>query len=353
MFEQARMLYLYVETSLHAGSGSSVGVVDLPIQRERVTNYPVIQASGIKGKLRAEADEKLKKQGVTKAEREEKIRIVFGPETGGGGASDHAGALAPGDARLLLFPVRSLVGVFSWTTSRTALERFRRDLQAAGSSVPWTLANLPDNNNAWTVDTISVVTGGNTVVLEEYAFPATSHADVGTIADWLANNALPAAPSAGATLPTIGVTTATSQPAAQPQGAAAQSVPMGGNIPPDEYRYFREQLKQKLIILPEDAFRDFTQFATEVLTRVRIDPVKKTVMRGALWTEEHLPSDTLLYTPLHATRPRADTALFNDAQGKPAAAKVLDFLSDLNLDRLQLGGDETVGRGIVKLRFGV
>ena len=57
MFEASAMLYLYVETPLHAGSGSSVGVVDLPIQRERVTGYPVVQASGLKGKLRSEAYE--------------------------------------------------------------------------------------------------------------------------------------------------------------------------------------------------------------------------------------------------------------------------------------------------------
>jgi CRISPR-associated protein Cmr4 len=71
-----------------------------------------------------------------------------------------------------------------------------------------------------------------------------------------------------------------------------------------------------------------------------------------LWTEEHLPSDTLLYAPLHATRPRTDTNLFNGDDGKPSAAKVLEFVKNLNLDRIQLGGDETVGRGIVKLRFG-
>lgn len=55
MFEASAMLYLYVETPLHAGSGTSLGIVDLPIQRERVTHYPIVQSSSIKGKLRAEA----------------------------------------------------------------------------------------------------------------------------------------------------------------------------------------------------------------------------------------------------------------------------------------------------------
>jgi len=53
MFEAKSMLYLYVETPLHTGSGRGLGTVDLPIQRERVTGYPMVQASSIKGCLRA------------------------------------------------------------------------------------------------------------------------------------------------------------------------------------------------------------------------------------------------------------------------------------------------------------
>lgn len=321
MFEKFEMLYLYVETPLHAGSGSSVGVVDLPIQRERVTHYPLVQASGIKGKLRAEADEWAKMQS-TVDEAKKKVRVVFGPEAGPG-ASDHAGALSPGDARLLLFPVRSLVGVFAWTTSRNVLARLKRDLEATKKSVTWTLDNLPDNGEAWTVENKNIVTNGR-VVLEEFTFTAQQHDDVKTIAQWLAENVLPQT---------------------------------------DDYKYFREKLYvekdgQKLgslVILPEDAFRDFTQFATEVVTRIRIDQTTRTAAGQALWSEEHLPSDTLLYAPLHASRPRTDTNLFNGDDGKPSAAKVLEFVKDLfkdGKDRIQLGGDETVGRGIVKLRFG-
>jgi CRISPR/Cas system CMR subunit Cmr4 (Cas7 group RAMP superfamily) len=33
------------------------------------------------------------------------------------------------------------------------------------------------------------------------------------------------------------------------------------------------------------------------------------------------------------------------------AEDVLQFVRDLGLERLQLGGDETVGRGIVRLRL--
>jgi CRISPR-associated protein Cmr4 len=334
------MLYLYVETPLHAGSGGSIGIIDLPIQRERVTQFPLVQASGLKGKLRAEAyawdrfvahrdalfpteltqlqqhkawedrDEKEQQREAErcarkKAAKELGLEAVFGPESDE--ADAHAGALSPGDARLLLFPVRSLVGVFAWTTCRTVLSRLQRDLAASGqgSSATWTLDNLPDNSEAWTVDDKSVVANGN-VVLEEFSFKATVHADVETIAAWLAKNALPQT---------------------------------------DDYQYFREKLQTSLVILPEDAFRDFTQFATEVVTRIRIDQEKRTVAEGALWTEEYLPSDTVLYAPLHASRPRTT----NGPAGWHDAGAVLQFVRNLNLDRIQLGGDETVGRGIVKL----
>jgi CRISPR-associated protein Cmr4 len=145
-------------------------------------------------------------------------------------------------------------------------------------------------------------------VLEEFSFSARQHADVKAIADWLADHALPQT---------------------------------------DDYKYFRDKLRNSLVILPEDAFRDFTQFATEVVARIRIDQEKKTVAQGALWTEEHLPSDTLLYAPLHASRPRTDKT----PNGLKTADDVLRFVRDLKLDRIQLGGDETVGRGIVKLHL--
>lgn len=342
MFEKSVMLYLYVETSLHAGSGSSIGIIDLPIQRERVTQFPLVQASGLKGKLRAEAymwnqfvtqkdalfsaklsqlkqDEDWKQKDEKEQEREAEKRArkqtakalgleaVFGPESDE--ADIHAGALSPGDARLLLFPVRSLVGVFAWTTCRTILGRLQRDLAASGqsNSVTWTLDNLPDDDGAWTVNDKSVVANGH-VVLEEFSFKATVHGDVGTIATWLAQNALPQT---------------------------------------EDYKFFREKLQTDLVILPEDAFRDFTQFATEVVTRIRIDQERRTVTEGALWTEEYLPSDTVLYAPLHASRPRTT----NGPSGWQGADEVLQFVRNLHLDRIQLGGHETIGRGIVKMHL--
>lgn len=77
---------------------------------------------------------------------------------------------------------------------------------------------------------------------------------------------------------------------------------------------------------------------------VQLDPSTKTVKRGALWTSESLPIDTLLYSPLMATKSRANGV---DLSGEAILQKV----TGLNLARTQLGGDETTGQGMVALHF--
>jgi len=302
MFEKAAMLFLYVETPLHAGSGTSLGIVDLPIQRERTTGYPIIQASGLKGCLREVAGNDV-----------QKIKIVFGPDTQA--ASEHAGAVSVGDAKILLFPVRSLIGVFAWVTSQDVLARFKRDAEMAGLSVPWTPTGPTADDRALAAS--NVVASDNRVVLEEFAFTAEPKPDAQAIANWLAQNALPSG---------------------------------------SEYDYWRQALPQRLVILPENAFRDFTQFSTEVISRIRLDDEKKTVARGALWSEEHLPSDTLLYATLFASKPRVREADLPDdwKQASDKVGEVLGFVKAcIDGGRIQLGGDSTVGRGFVKVRVNV
>ena len=312
MFEAASLLYLYVETPLHAGSGRGLGAVDLPVQRERVTGYPLVQASSVKGKLRAEAHARVS------VDDRPKLKAVFGPESGEG-ASEHAGAMSPGDARLLLFPVRSLAGVFAWTTSVNVLARFIRDASIIGLEVSWALPEAPDVGRALVASENDLV-AGDKVVLEEFAFTPQRRDEVTAIAEWLAREALPSG---------------------------------------SEYGYWREKLPLRLAILPENDFRDFTLFATEVATRVRLDNQTKTVESRALWTEESLPTDTLLCAPLQATRAR-----WYEATGEPSAAvpaewfaeggarRILEFVAGLDIGRMQLGGGETVGRGTVCLRYG-
>jgi CRISPR-associated protein Cmr4 len=321
MFEAKAMLFLYAETPLHAGSGSGLGLVDLPVQRERVTGYPLVQGSGVKGALRGEASHHTKF-----------VDDVFGPDTQG--AAEYGGALAVGDARLALLPVRSMKDIFAWVTTRDVLERLARDARFAGLGDPgWALDQLDlggdDNANRALIPspcdweyppgsgqkqrvqcelTMSRDKPEPAVVLEEFAFQVEENDAVRDVATWLCTNAMPTG---------------------------------------DVYEYWRKKLLTSLVVLPQDAFTYFTQFATEVVTRVRLDAVKKTVEKGALWSEEHLPPDTLLYAPLYATPPRKPQSEL------AGAAAVLGEVEKVvnGLGHLQLGGDETVGRGLVCLRY--
>lgn len=319
MFQDTMFLFIYTETPLHAGTGRGLGAIDLPIQRERITSYPIIQAGSLKGRLRAEGRARL---------LENEFVTIFGPKTDR--ASDHAGSLSPGDARLLLLPVRSLAGVFAWITSRQVLQRLLRDLAIAKAQNPAygvayeelhsaleTLKNQPpepqsDEAERWALvgSQPQVIAEGN-VVLEEFAFVPKSNDGIGQAVDrigkWLANNALPDAP---------------------------------------EYAYWKGALPRHLVILPEDDFRDFCLFGVEVATRVALDPDTKTVKEGP-WNEEMLPAETLLYAPLPATPARMKDA----PDSLKEAGQILAKMRQLNLTRTVLGGDETVGRGIVYLRF--
>lgn len=298
MFQKAKLLFLYTETPLHVGSGSSLGTVDLPIQRERHTMLPMIQSTGIKGKIRSVFES----NGL--GEQPDVIKAIFGAEN-----AENAGALSPGDGRLLLFPVRSLVGVFAWITCPLVLGRFQRDLAITNPSLSWNIT--PPKNNTAHVINKSQLTIDNAVVLEEFSFEAIEDQEVKKLATWLADNALPNG---------------------------------------QEYDFWREKLKKHLVVVDDDVFKDFCQFSTDVVSRTKLNNTTKIVETGALWTEENIPADTLLYTPLFASGPR----LSPKPEQVPTAEAILTLVQNQFTNhhkRLQLGGNETVGRGIVATRI--
>lgn len=270
------ILGLRSETSIHAGTGQNTGVVDLPIQREAHTGWPCVYGSAMKGALRSHAE--------TRCGNPPWVTDVFGPDTNN--ASDHAGAIAVTDARLLLLPVRSLTGHFKWITCPAVLERLKRDLQMAGKTMAF---NIPPA----TAGAVVTSSGGTPIFLEEYQF----NQDQKNIDDLIA------------ALAGFGM---------------------------DE-----EQLKQQLAVMHNEDFADFSRTATAVTPHIAIDNSKKTVLPGALWYEETLPPDTLLYTMLLANPSR-------NGNGQMEAAAVLGHVKGMFTGDeiyLQIGGNETVGMG--------
>lgn len=290
--QAATLLFLYAETPLHPGTGASLGVVDLPIQRERTTNYPIIQSSSVKGVLRASTPK-----------TDPAINMLFGAEN-----QDYAGALSFADARLLLFPVRSLAGVFAWITCPAILARLQRDLSLANLAQPnWQLPSDDElkQGKVWLPQSAdTVVQVGGQVALEEFLFTPEKKDLASSIADWLSANALP--------------DTA-------------------------EFDWWRNKLKKSLVIMHDDDFRDFVTTATEIVARTKLDSDTKKVAQGALWYQEFLPSETIFYSTVLAQDSRS--------QPKQAASQVLAAFEGLKIGRIQIGGDETTGKGFCKLRY--
>lgn len=315
------ILFLYAESPLHAGSGSGLGAVDLPIQRERMSNLPIIQGSGVKGALR---------QLVERDESSDESLALFGPRpprAGEGSApNEHAGALSLVDARLLLFPVRTVWGGWAWITSPMVLQRLARDLEILGHPCPeitsaaGALAAEDDDGDPderGLVSTQSAVARDGHVLIEDLDYRATEHEAVDDLAKWLSTHALPET---------------------------------------DAYAPFAARMSGQLVVVSDAELRFLAEYATEVVARTRIAQDTGTVAPGALWTEECLPAETLLWsTALIGNSRRAKKGEEREGRERPSTAAdlkryLIGQTRDLDRHRICLGGDRTVGRGLVGLR---
>ena len=313
MFKQAKPLFLIVETPLHAGSGSDLGIVDLPIQREKHTDYPKIEASGLKGSIREIFDAQAKSGQV----KDDEVILAFGPDTG----DLHAGALGFTDARLLLFPVKSVKGVFAWVTCPAVLERFKHDLSICQPSIDF-VEDIPDANMVPNESSLIVKDEGDAkkIVLEEYTFTVTHNDECDVVAKWIADKVLP-----------------TNDPS---------------------YNYWCDKMKKDIVVLNDDDFRDFVMLSTEVIARTKIDSNTGTVATGALWYEEYLPTDSILYsialtTPLFVDDAKKKGTCFEiqspvSDKNLKEAEKVMGFLTNDLPSIIQIGGNATIGKGMVR-----
>jgi CRISPR-associated protein Cmr4 len=307
---RAALLYLHAQTSLHPGSGTALGVVDLPVQRERHTQWPVIPGSALKGILRDTCREEARSRHGGDRQRadqdDDMLVAAFGPARVTGEANPHAGALAVTDARILAFPVRSLRGVFAWVTCPAVLQRLNRDLELGAQSAV-TIPVLDSEHReaaACAGDSPLLLEDGDAqkLVLEEFEF--TRVGDAGGAAGWMAEHAV------------------------------ADS-------------FTRDRLRRHLVVLQDNDFTHFVRHATEVVARVGLDYESKTVKTGALFYQEFLPPETLFYAVVLANDSRYD-------KHPVQAGQVLGYLDGRIRETpvLQIGGDETTGKGLCAVRLG-
>lgn len=266
------VLGLLAETPVHVGAGSREGLIDLPVAREAATDYPVIPGSGFKGALRDLG----RSDGW---DDEAKLQRVFGKPDGAGG-------LVVSDALLLLLPVRSLHGAFKWVTCPHLIERLNRHRQRIGQHT--------GRDSTLAVEVArSRYLGPQmpSLILEERQF------------EWAGE--LPET-----LIPELSALIAHEETAARLAG--------------------------RTVVLSDEEFAWFARYGLAVNARNALDETTKTTKRGALWYEETLPPDTMLF------------AVLADRSSEPALPEAVDLLQ--KAPYIQVGANQTVGQGILAVK---
>ena len=292
--EFVSMISFYAISPVHAGSGSSTGAVDNPIQRERHTNWPMIQASAVKGAMRSHFRrffdiDKTEEQYKGDMNKSDIINYIFGSDEQDGWSKDKdsvPGALSVSDAKIFAMPVRSNVAPFVWVISPAVLKRLRRDLSFLGIK-----GDVP----------IEDVQGENAKIVGDWEFE-------------------------GKVILEDAVVT-----------VEKGSDKLNSNFIKDNFPEV-----DKLLLISDEMFKYVVDNCTEIQTQIKIDEEKGTAKEGALRYEELLPADTVLYSIVYFSK-TAEDKLNPEGVYNNTKLAIKDFL--------QIGGDETLGKGICKVRW--
>lgn len=139
--ELISMCRLYAVSPIHAGSGTATTTVDLPIQREKHTNWPHVQASSVKGAFREHFR-------LYYPNYLENINQIFGSDEQDNWGSDkpsYPSQVVFSDAKLLAFPVRSNHTPFVHVTCPAVLKRLVDDLALGGDSLDLNFPEFSEN----------------------------------------------------------------------------------------------------------------------------------------------------------------------------------------------------------------
>jgi len=298
-----KILKIRAITSIHPGTGSGVGVIDMPVQRERHTGFPIIQGSSVKGSLRAifpndnkykteifgpeneNTDENSYSQNTSKAKTETK-----NPENENADENAYSSAASFSDARIFAYPIRSLKGVFAWVTCPEVIRRVNFEL---GNNF-----KIPQVVEQQIICGDTIIINQNKVVLEEYDFNKTN----GTIDTNLIN--------------------------------------FGKEF--FSNKNDKNSFASRFAIISDDDFAHFVRNATEISTRIALEKDRKVTKDGALFYEEFLPAETLFYSLI---------VFQNSNKNKDNTADKLANAFSLPYKTVQFGGDETIGKGFCEVNL--
>ena len=302
MIQQNSIVLMYALSPCHAGSGSAMGVVDLPIQRERHTNWPVIQASGVKGAFRANFDRFRNCIGANDRQQIQDFNKITDSIFGSSKSGGYAGSFSLSDAKILAYPMRSNAAPFVWITCPAILKRLIKDVLFIGKAAPVFV---------WK-DIETLLSGDNT---GSKAFKLNGsfgeHKDI-LLEDYQVRLESDHSPIAG----------------------LQQLV--------SEYMIAAE----RLLLVSDEVFDYGVSDCTQITAKISIDSTTGTTLDGSLRYQEELPADTIMYSVVCW----GDTK--NSVEDKLKAETIKKFICEQVIEKyIQIAGDETLGRGIFELSW--
>lgn len=290
-----QLTFIHALSPLHAGTGQGAGVIDLPIAREKATNLPFLPGSSLKGTLRANCPSDMRTK-------------FFGPDSLDLSSNDNQASVVQfSDQRLLLLPVRSLVGTFAWVTSPYVLHRLARDIADAHiTSLNTSVPAIAKAEQCAVVKGQTKIAFGTPakVYLEDLDIEVQSALDIATWATWLGQHIFP------------------------------------------QDTVWQTMLSERLCVVHDDVFNFVARTATEINARIKLREDAKTVQEGGLWYEETLPTETIL----------SGIALFHPTSKAKESTKDIEqeahkTILDITKNILQLGGKATVGHGLCRMQL--
>lgn len=289
MTTDSSLLLLHTLTSTHAGSGTELSYIDLPIQRETHTGFPKIEASTLKGCFRANYP--------ASADDTDVLLQLFGTAE----QEARASAVAITDARLLFLPVKSGLGIFAWVTCPYVINRFLSDLAltALPFDTPPVTVPEPSSGQSLVMPSCMLMNAQNDMLLEDYTFTVSNDPSFSDIINTMAEH-----------LPQT---------------------------------LMKDYFISHVALLCDNDFTAFAKYATEINTRIKINPQTGTVDNAALFTEEFLPPETLLYTMAFYHAPYCKGKL------KDASEVKTKFEQAFDNKHVQIGADSTLGKGMVQI----
>lgn len=276
------------ESPFYPGMGRSEKGIDLTIQRDP-KGLPTYFSSGLKGALRSFYHLNY---------NEEEVNTLFGSE-------DQVSNIIFSDAHLLLFPVKSLTGFFAYVTSEYVLNRFCRVLQKMG-----TLVTPPKIE-------------GNALTLTDRLFTKRNEENRVFLMDGTID---------------VPVKKAQNGDKNKLESIVKEITSVMRKTP--SYAYLQRTIKDRFLIVSDEDFSKITRQGTEKVTRIKLKYETKTTEEGGLFTQELIPEDTILYSGVYISKTTEEGLI---------ALRKFENLFKSGFLVLQLGGDETLGRGMGRI----